>query len=83
MSRKYNQRTITIVTKEVNELLDLIPKRKRSAFIGQFNENTLIQIFSSVKNAELTTGVKAPYIRKCLRGERKYAGGFIWKKIEY
>lgn len=33
MSKKYNQRTITIVTKEVNELLDIIPKRKRSAFI--------------------------------------------------
>ena len=68
-------------TYELNRRLEVI--RKRNAFIGQFNEDTLIQIFSSVKNAELTTGVKAPYIRKCLRGERKYAGGFIWKKIEY
>lgn len=33
MSKLNNQRTITFKTKEVNDFLDSIPKRKRSAFI--------------------------------------------------
>ena len=37
----------------------------------------------SLSEAEQATGVKASYIRRCLRGERNLAGGFVWKKIEY
>lgn len=67
--------------KELNRRIVLI--KDRVSPIGQFNKTELIRIFSFVKEAEEATGVKVPYIRKCLRGERNLARGFVWKKIKY
>lgn len=66
---------------ELNRRVVLI--KDRFSPIGQFNNTELIRTFSSTKEAEQATGVKASYIRRCLRGERNLAGGFVWKKIEY
>ena len=66
---------------ELNRRVILI--KDRFSPIGQFNNTELIRTFSSTKEAEQATGVKASYIRRCLRGERNLAGGFVWKKIEY
>lgn len=38
--------------------------------------------FSSIKNAALHSDISMTSIQKCLAGERKTAGGYIWKREE-
>ncbi len=38
--------------------------------------------YSSMKNAENATGIKAKNISACCRGDQKTAGGYHWKTIE-
>ena len=60
-------------------------KRKISESKGvngilQFSKDgELIAEYSSIHEAERNTGCNNCNICKCCRGERKYAGGFIWK----
>ena len=63
-------------------------KRKISQSMGvngilQFSkEGELIAEYPSIAEAERQTGCNRGNICKCCRGERKYAGGFIWKYKE-
>lgn len=48
--------------------------------VMQLDKNkNLINIFSSISEAESKTKVHNPNIIKCCKGERKTAGGYIWK----
>lgn len=40
------------------------------------------EIYNSIKEAFLATGILSQNISKCCNGQRKTAGGFHWKKIE-
>ena len=53
---------------------------KKSIPVMQLDKNkNLINIFSSISEAESKTKVYNPNIIKCCKGERKTAGGYIWK----
>lgn len=53
---------------------------KKSIPVMQLDKNkNLINIFSSISEAESKTKVHNPNIIKCCKGERKTAGGYIWK----
>jgi hypothetical protein len=41
-----------------------------------------IKAYSSIAEASRLNGVKRQNISKCLKGDRKYAGGFIWSKTK-
>jgi hypothetical protein len=50
--------------------------------IGQCSlDGELIYTYTVIREAERNTGVSHSSISKCLNGDRKSAGGFIWKKI--
>jgi len=63
-------------------------KRKKSGGtervpVAQYDlDGNEIEVFKSMKAAELKTGVFVVCISRCVRGERKTAGGFIWKAFE-
>ena len=44
-------------------------------------DGTFIASYNSIAEAEKATGVHNPNITKVIKGERKTAGGFIWKSI--
>jgi hypothetical protein len=53
---------------------------KKSIPVMQLDKNeNLINIFSSISEAESKTKIYNPNIVKCCKGERKTAGGYIWK----
>lgn len=53
---------------------------KKSISVIQLDKNkNLINIFSSISEAERKTKIYNPNIIKCCKGERKTAGGYIWK----
>lgn len=55
-------------------------KEKRSKSVQQFSkELKLLCEYVSVSEAERKTGIYNPNIVKCCKGERKTAGGYIWK----
>lgn len=45
-------------------------------------DGTYINVFDSIQEAFRLTGICATNISKCCRGQRKKAGGFIWKYVE-
>lgn len=58
-------------------------KEKRSKCVQQFSkELKLLCSYVSVSEAERKTGIYNPNIVKCCKGERKTAGGYIWKYTE-
>ncbi len=51
--------------------------------VAQYNEDgELIAVFKSRTEAEEITGIQHQCIGKCVKGERKTAGGYVWKDIE-
>lgn len=53
---------------------------KKKTGVSQFSKDgTFIATYDSIMNAERGTGVYNPNIVKCCKGERKSAGGYIWK----
>ena len=59
--------------------------RKSSKFkkIKQSTENGfLIGIYNGIREAERVTGIPHSNIIKCIKGERKTAGGYIWIEIK-
>jgi group I intron endonuclease len=52
--------------------------RKKEVFQMSLN-NEFLNSFESIAEATKITGVNKSSIAKCCRGERKKAGGFIWK----
>lgn len=55
----------------------------RNKGVLQFSKDgILINSFKSMYEAETKTNIKYPNISKCCKGERKKAGGYIWKYKE-
>jgi len=53
---------------------------KNSKSVSQYDKNeNLIDVYGSVNEAGRQLKIFFGNIAKCARGERKYAGGFIWK----
>lgn len=51
-----------------------------SMSVSQYNKNNeLINVYGSVNEAGRQLKIEFTNIAKCARGERKFAGGFIWK----
>lgn len=51
--------------------------------VAQYNKDgELLAVFRSRTEAEEITGVQHQCIGRCVRGERKTAGGYIWKDVE-
>lgn len=58
-------------------------RRKNSKNIAQYSSSgELICIFEDMTEAELKTGISHSNISNCCMGNRKTAGGFIWKYYE-
>lgn len=54
--------------------------QKLSKKVGQYNLNgELIEIFISISSAEKKINLAKGSITKCCKGQRKTAGGFIWR----
>lgn len=50
--------------------------------VAQYNEDgELFAVFRSRTEAEEITGIQHQCIGKCVRGERKTAGGYVWKDV--
>lgn len=50
--------------------------------VAQYNEDgELLAVFRSRTEAEEITGIQHQCIGKCVRGERKTAGGYVWKDV--
>lgn len=57
--------------------------KKASVGVAMFTKDgRLLKSFHSGKEASLKTGIQQSNILRAAKGERKTAGGFIWKKIE-
>lgn len=58
-------------------------KRKNSKSIAQYSSSgELICVFKDMTEAELKTGVSHSNISNCCLGNRKTAGGFVWRYYE-
>ena len=65
------------------EYVDKCNRRKNSKRIAQYSSSgELICVFDNISEAELNTGVSHSNISNCCLGNRKRAGGFIWKYYE-
>jgi hypothetical protein len=64
--------------------LYVMEKKKAKVVIVQSDTLGMITIgmFDSVKEASLKTGIKDTLIYDSIGGRRKYAGGFIWEKVD-
>lgn len=62
-----------------NRFLD---NRKKAIFQYDINGN-FIQEFESISTASQSTDTNKSSIAKCCRGERKTAGGFIWRNKKF
>lgn len=50
--------------------------------IGQYNLNgKLINIFSSMTDANKQTGICLSSICQCVNGKRNHAGGYVWRRL--
>lgn len=47
------------------------------------DDDNIVGEYVNSREAERLTGVNARNIRKCLCGERKHAGGYVWVKVIY
>lgn len=51
--------------------------------VAQYNKDgELIAVFKSRTEAEEITGIQHQCIGRCVKGERKTAGGYVWKDVE-
>ena len=67
-------------TEEWNEKIG----RSNSKPVAQYSQDgELLAIYQSRTEAEEVTGTAHQHIGKCIRGERKTAGGYIWKDAEF
>lgn len=55
-------------------------KEKKNISVQQFSkQGELLNTFVSISDAERKTNIYNPNIVKCCKGERKTAGGYIWR----
>lgn len=52
---------------------------KKGKRVGQYDKNGLMGVFASAYEAERRTGIEQANICRCSRGERKTAGGYMWR----
>ena len=72
-----------IHTEESKQKIKKSCEEKFGRKIAQYDkQGNLIQIWKSVKEASKQLGIDQSGIRKCVSGERKSSGGFIWKDLE-
>ena len=65
----------------INNALNAAEANKKA--VNQYDiAGNFISTYSSMSDAERVTGVNRKSIRFCIRGQRKTAGGFIWKLKE-
>lgn len=51
--------------------------------VGMFDrEGVMVRIYGSAEDAAADTGINANSIRLVCRGDRRHAGGFIWRWVE-
>ena len=73
----YNNGLLTSEISEKCREASLTVKRKR---VCQYDQNgNFLNEFTSLTEAQRRTGVNRNLITKCLIGERKTCGGFVWK----
>ena len=83
--RKLSEETklkISMTKKGVKSSIESIAKRsiKLKKPVLQYDKNMqYITEYSSIKEANIVLGIAYQHIGACCRGERKSAGGFIWK----
>lgn len=53
--------------------------RKRKPIVQKTMGGLTVAMYTSIREAYRQTGVYRPYVKKCLEGKRKNAGGFIWE----
>lgn len=68
--------------------IDSLPQRLklckdhwRQYKIVQYQDEAILNIFDSVREAERATGVQRTSIKASIEGRFKQAGGFVWKKV--
>lgn len=65
------------------EYISSCNKRRNEKYVAQyFLSGELVYVFKNMTEAELKTGVSHSHISSCCKGNRKTAGGFIWKYYE-
>jgi len=78
-NKLYSNATIYLERK-YNRFVSFIKKNKWLKKVYQYDKsNNLIQIYPTMSEAERQTGIPEPNISKVCKGERKTAGGYIWK----
>lgn len=55
---------------------------RQSIPVEMWKDGKLIGVFESIHQAGLKTGILRRNINKVIAGERKKAGGFIWKRAD-
>lgn len=65
--------------KSLEKAVKLMTKKNKKPVIQFDREGKMIQEYSSLKEAEEKTSVKAKNISACLVGRTKTAGGYVWK----
>lgn len=62
---------------------EILPNKFSKKCVAQYSlSGEFISVFTSMKEAELKTGISQPNISAVCRGKQKTAGGFIWKYYE-
>jgi hypothetical protein len=52
--------------------------------IAQYDlDGNLIKVWHNRIVASIELGIKKDYIRECMRGNRKLAGGFVWVNLNH
>lgn len=64
-----------------NYIADKKSKNCKNKAVVQYNKNTLeiINIYESIVDASIATGIHKSSISNCVTGTAKTAGGFVWK----
>ena len=75
----YARSTIMIIKTEHN--LEIENSKKRICVAMCDMSNNLIDIFESISKAERVTGIHRGNIARCVRGDSRSAGGYIWRKV--
>lgn len=65
--------------KSLEKAVKLMTEKNKKPVIQFDREGKMIQEYSSLKEAEEKTSVKAKNISACLVGRTKTAGGYVWK----
>ena len=76
---EWNTRKENIIHSHKNGLAKLPPAQDRRKVLQLSQDGNLIKAFESIKIAGKSTRIDASDICNCCRGNRKTAGGYVWK----